>query len=399
MKIKLFVFSFVFLFGCQVNNRTENGLKVYSLENTYKADKLRLSELGIKDIRYLPLETTEECVIASIDNLYFHDYTYNKIVPAKNSFFFKNSRKIFRFNYSGEFEKMISPIGRGPAEVDVIFDFDVDVNTNDIYILSAWQRKIKIYNEDGDYLREINLPNDCHCGKLVVHGDKIILYCGNYAQGEFSYIIMDFNGNILKYFRNNHQFLGKSISGYAITPENIFYKVDGKLFKKEAYSDTIYSFAGDSFVPHMVVDEGDRLISPEVLILKSRTEICDNYIQPMNLFEFGDFVFYQYIYIYDPPSNVVYNGFIGSKTGDFAAVFDARTGIVNDIDGGPNFQPLFAIGESEVVSLRDPFFLKSYIKSDDFKNSSPKNPERKREFERFVNSLEETDNPVLIFAK
>ena len=43
--------------------------------------------------------------------------------------------------------------------------------------------------------------------------------------------------------------------------------------------------------------------------------------------------------------------------------------------------------------------MKSYIKSDDFKNSSPKNPERKREFERFVNSLEETDNPVLIFAK
>jgi hypothetical protein len=396
MKIRLFLFI-ILLFGCQVKDGTENGLKVFSLENAEKVDKLRFSDLGIKDIRYIPLETTEESVISSGDNLFFHDYTINKIIQAKNEIFFKNHDKIFRFKLTGEFEKVISPIGRGPTEVTKIFDFDIDINTNEIYILSGHQKKIKVYNKNGDFLREIDLP--LLCRELDLYEDRIILYCSNQGLSEYSYIILDLNGNILKNIRNNYQFTGNERkSGYGLTHENLFYRTSDKLFKKEVYSDTIYQITGDTFVPHLVVEAGDRLISPDDLALKDLSDIFNNYIQPITLFEFGQYIYYQYYYKYNIPSDVLINGFIGSKTNDFAVVFDAETGIIDDIDGGPNFQPLFVNGEDEIVSLRDPIFLKSYIKSESFKNSVPKNPGKKKEFEEFVNNLEDTDNPVLMFA-
>lgn len=42
--------------------------------------------------------------------------------------------------------------------------------------------------------------------------------------------------------------------------------------------------------------------------------------------------------------------------------------------------------------------LKEHVASDDFKNNSPKYPEKKKELENIANSLSEFDNPVLMFV-
>ncbi|HOU01874.1 MAG TPA: 6-bladed beta-propeller [Bacteroidales bacterium] len=393
--IKL-IFFLILLFRCHLINNSENDLKVFNLGSSKKIEKLRLSDLDMKNIHYIPLETNEKSVISSGDNLYFHDYTINKIISAGNSIFFKNHAKIIKFKRTGEFETVIAPIGRGPEEVTQINDFDIDFNTNNIYILSGWQKKIKIYNENGAYLREINLPFYSH--ELDVYENKIILSCGNNSgKNEYSYIILDLNGNVLRYFRNNHKFTNKS--GYGFAHENLFYQTGDKLCRKGIYSDTIYYLNKNSYIPYLVLEAGNRLITPEVMTSKDMIYICNNYIQPMSLFEFGNFIYYQYMYKYNPPSEAIFYGFIGSKTDNYSVVFDAESGIINDLDGGPDFQPLFVNGENELVSLKDPLSLKSYIKSASFKNSVPKYPEKKKEFEKLVNSLKETDNPVLILVK
>jgi len=43
--------------------------------------------------------------------------------------------------------------------------------------------------------------------------------------------------------------------------------------------------------------------------------------------------------------------------------------------------------------------LKEYIASNEFKESNPKYPERKKELEELVNGLKETDNPVLVLVR
>ncbi|MGI5913960.1 MAG: hypothetical protein ACOX5K_04455 [Bacteroidales bacterium] len=46
-----------------------------------------------------------------------------------------------------------------------------------------------------------------------------------------------------------------------------------------------------------------------------------------------------------------------------------------------------------------PYELKSHVSGDDFQNSIPKCPEKKKDLEKFANSLEETDNPVLVMVR
>ncbi|HQB37467.1 MAG TPA: hypothetical protein PLI41_07990, partial [Bacteroidales bacterium] len=51
-----------------------------------------------------------------------------------------------------------------------------------------------------------------------------------------------------------------------------------------------------------------------------------------------------------------------------------------------------------VISWIDANKLKEYIASENFKNSKPLYPEKKKELEKLANSLKETDNPVLVLV-
>ncbi|MGV8091740.1 MAG: hypothetical protein AB2L24_07745 [Mangrovibacterium sp.] len=55
--------------------------------------------------------------------------------------------------------------------------------------------------------------------------------------------------------------------------------------------------------------------------------------------------------------------------------------------------------KSTDVQLINPFQLKAHVASDEFKNSTPQYPEKKKELEKLANSLSENDNPVLMLMK
>ena len=43
--------------------------------------------------------------------------------------------------------------------------------------------------------------------------------------------------------------------------------------------------------------------------------------------------------------------------------------------------------------------IKKHIQSIDFKNSSPKYPEKKKDFQKLADNMKETDNPVLVLVR
>jgi len=186
--------------------------------------------------------------------------------------------------------------------------------------------------------------------------------------------------------------------------ENFFYKYNNKLYVKEVYSDTIYLFNDSEleFEPHFVIDVGDRLITPEARSKYDGNEIGRNFMNPIYLFEFGDFIFYGFVYemIFKipQPEERLY-GYIGSKKDDFQVMYNLKEGIIDDLDGGPNIMPLTTKDDNTVVAVVDAFKLKNYILSTRFINSSPKYPEKKKELEKLAESLKETDNPVLVLVK
>jgi hypothetical protein len=52
-----------------------------------------------------------------------------------------------------------------------------------------------------------------------------------------------------------------------------------------------------------------------------------------------------------------------------------------------------------MVGLINSYQIKTLVASDEFKNSTPEYPEKKKEFITLADSLKETDNPVLMLVR
>jgi hypothetical protein len=122
-----------------------------------------------------------------------------------------------------------------------------------------------------------------------------------------------------------------------------------------------------------------------------------NYITPLNLFEFGDYVYYEFIIPRNDETGQL--AFIGSKNGDLSALIDPGKELLNDLDGGPCIWPRGIWDDNTLVSWVEALSLKNWVKSETFKNSNPRNPGKKAELVRLADSLEETDNPVLVLVR
>ena len=375
-------------------NMAQDKIKTFDLTNPPKSNVAKLSDLGFVDIEYIPLETKEQSLISGINLVYFTDYSMNKIIPRDGYYIIKNKGRVLKFREDGSFIASIGKLGRGPGEIVQIEDLEIDEENQNVFMVSGWQKKFCLYSPDGEFVNTFNVPFYIREFRFVEGG--ILCYCGNnIGTNKNSFILIDKLGHIIKDFPNYYQFTLKS--GFGFTHENLFYRFNDKIFKKELYSDTVYVFENMDFKPHMVIEVGNRLITPRVRSESNMLTIDAKYIQPMNLFEFGDYVYYQFVYKYSP--DVLMYGFIGSKKNDHQIFFDPGQGLTNDLDGGPAILPLTAKDDNTIVTLIEALTLKKYIATEEFKKSTPKFPEKKKDLEKLANSLKETDNPVLVLVK
>ena len=376
--------------GCKNgNNQNENQIVTFDLKDLPKLSNVKLSELGFVDIEYIPLETNEESLISGAANL----LDRNKLVIGERYFLIRRFSTILAFQTDGKFITRIGTIGRGPNEFTAAHDVNINETCQDIYLLARWQKKFFIYSENGKLIRTFQIPFSPSEFHFVE--DKILCYSENHMGDiQNSFTLIDTTGSVIKYFPNKYPI--KYHNAYFISGENLFYRFDNKLFKKEVYSDTIYLYDNENFTPHMVIQVGEKLLSS-----KARTEfdtfyLAENYIIPLNLFEFGDYVYYEFVYRFVIPNDVLIFSFIGSKKSDFQVLFNTGEGIINDLDGGPNIIPRTIKDNSTIIGWVDALKLKTHVTSEVFQNSTPKYPEKKEELENLANSLKETDNPVLM---
>ncbi|MBE0674341.1 MAG: 6-bladed beta-propeller [Bacteroidales bacterium] len=399
--IKL-LFINLFLISCTNNKPTENlfrkdkqvadegPLLVFDLKEMPGLSNVKLSEIGAIEIKYIPLKTTSRSVISQINNIIFC-----------NSYFLTyDYTSVNMFNYDGSFVTEVGIKGRGPNEYLGVADVDLNPENESIYIASG--EKFLVYTKNGGFLRTFKNPQKSDSKNFKFTEDGILCYYfNNFGNIEYSYILMDTTGKVIKEYPNRYPWKRKG-PGVFYQGENIFYKFDSQLFKKEIYCDTIFSFKDKIFEPHMVIDVGEQRLTPEIRS-KFRTSpdfsenAYKNYITPWNLFEFSDFIYYEMILVLNGTENLY--SFIGSKRYNFRAMAVPEQGLNDDLYGGPDFWPRTIKGDSIIVSWIEALKFREYIASDAFKESNPKFPEKKRELEKLANSLKETDNPVLVMVR
>ena len=392
--------SCLLVIGCQnVNIRDKNQLVTFNLKELPKITTVKLSDLGFVDIEYIPLETNEQCLIQNTINLgSFSD----KLIVNESSFIIRHYNTILKFKDNGTFVAKIGTEGRGPNEFQACHDVETNEKGEKIFIVDGFKKKLFIYAGNGDFIKTVNFPFNGF-GYFRYIGGKFLCYTDNHLGNiKTSFNLIDTNGIIIKSFANRYPFFKPNNDAYGFNHENLFYVFNYKLFKKEVYSDTIYSFEDMNFKPHLVIKVGDKLMTTKARAEFAGIDLAKNFITPLNLFEFGDYVFYDFRYKFElslnGASSEIYS-FIGSKKNSFQALINSEAGLINDLDGGPSIEPLTIKNDKTIIACIDAIKLKSLVTSESFKKSVPKYPEKKKELEKLANSLKETDNPVLMLVR
>jgi len=375
-------FHFLILFLLSKFCSLEAQLSEFDIRNLSGVTEIKLSELGFSDIEYIPLETNQSCLLTRITDL-----------RAVNDFFLvQYFTTIFKFDKTGKFITKIGTEGRGPNEFTVVHDVDIDPKNGNIYLVSGWQRKFFVYSKDGRFLRTFQSPvNTTH---FRVTDNGILCYSINtFSNIDWSFNLIDTTGRLIKRFANYYRWNLTHKYAFVFQHENIFYRFNNMLFKKEVYSDTVYLFDNYDFKPHLIINAGQRLITPELRTELAPEQIMEKYISPINIFEFGSFIYYEFVV------NRSAFGFIGLGENSFKRLFNLDQGFVNDLDCGPNIHPVTTWDDNTIISWIDALDLKKHIASEIFRNSKPKYPEKKVALEKLADGLNETDNPVLVIIR
>ena len=205
--------------------------------------------------------------------------------------------------------------------------------------------------------------------------------------------LIDKKGNITKEFPEKYKYKNTTYPN-GFLEEFLMYSFDENLYTKEIYSDTVFTFKKIEFKPAFVLDHGGTTLSVEARkkIINDKTvrEVAFKHSREIKLFQFGNYVYSEFIYHDD--------GF-GFIDGESKFLMNLNDGIINDFDGGLNIYPQTTLDNNTVISWINPLELKAHIASKEFKNSTPKYPEKKKELEQLANNLDENDNPVLMLVK
>jgi len=395
--ILIVIFSLTIIaLGCNnENKRDDSEIPIFNIKEVSKITNLKLSDLNAVDIQYIPLETTEQSLF-SINNKLIAINPI-KIVVGDGFYLVNYYNTIFKFLEDGSFDLKIGKAGRGPGEFSVVHDLDFNIKDRNIYVVSGWQKKFNVYSEEGKFIRSFGIPLYALVNFRFTD-NNILCYSENHLGTiENSYTLIDTNGKDIKNYPNKYPFVNRN--SFIFQHENIFYRYQNQLFKKEVYSDTVYVFDKLDFSSHLVIQAGDKLITPDARSSENEMDISEKYIQPLNILEFGDFVYYDFVYRFVSNEKPTIISIIGSKVNGFQALFNKSDGILNDLDGGPGIIPWTVKDDNTILSLVDALMLKNYVASEKFKNSNPKYPEKKKELERLASNLKETDNPVLVLVK
>lgn len=137
MKTSNLLFLFVFLLCCCNSNKNfRQG--VFNLENAQEKN-IKISTIA-DSISYIKLETTSECLIRDIQQIFIEDGLI---------FLMDNGERLLVFNHNGKFLNQIGIQGKGPGEYTYISSFSVDTLNDLVYIHEG--RRILSYNYKGEY--------------------------------------------------------------------------------------------------------------------------------------------------------------------------------------------------------------------------------------------------------
>lgn len=347
------------------NNSNKNHKGDISLTKIAIEDSLNLntslSDLGIKDIEYVILETSDICLLKENPDIYLTDSLIITIAREEPICLFNRKdgkfiRKIGNRDHSHE----------GYREVTHSYPFDENA-----FFVKGWKpNEYKLFDYKGNLIKSIELEGDSL--------EAIMSYAYLNDSVNIGYV-WNFNGkqkNKIKFFEKNgrcsdnipqtdHFDWNHERDGFILFRwECWMYRYDDKLFFLENTKDTIFQIDKMKAIPKYVFTHG-----------KWVREVFET--NRILMFQFN---FDEKTGVYDKKSRRL-------------LACDRKSGFINDIDNFINFSPFSMNKHEEMVGIVPALDLVDWF---------DKNTEQAQEIAprlKKLKSIKETDNPVVMIAR
>lgn len=401
------------------NDQNPSKLQIIDVENNIK--KLEIIQLSnvASNIQYIPLESNIRNYLSYIDDC--------RILG--NYMILSNLKQCFLFTTKGKFIRQIGKEGRGPGEYIFVENVDFDRDTN-IYIQSMYdllkfqidgtpieeRRKFFLINNSvGEILRDCFLIEDS-------------LFLGHLRNttglSKYKALLMNGKGELIKTYKNYILFEREKPGGSSIDDFAHIYKFRNSVHYKEFYNDTLFYLDEQlNMIPKYFFSLG-KYKEPSAERAKFALT-SEEYVYIWEVYQTEKYIFFSCQSTKDFTSERITPMIVNlpgktvtvtRNTDRALGVFNKHTetisfceqtitdnrlsasGIYNDIDAGPRFFPTKQINDSTLLMWLKVDELKKHIESDDFKNTSPVYPGKKKQFEEMVRNLNFEDNGVLMFV-
>lgn len=367
-----------------------------------------------RNIVYIPLK--------KVEGLEFNDIIKSNF--SDSLILISDYHSCLLYNSNGQFISKIGNQGRGPGEYQSLYNIGFG-NNKRIYIQSYLD--LFEFNMDGSFsevFKKILSYEEEFISSWISINDSLFFGKVNNGTGKIrdKAVIFNKKGEIISHFRNFNFIEREKPAGSLYEWHANIYNLGKDIFFKEIYIDTMFCLNESyDFFPKYVFKFGKFKEFP----IGNDNNSSKTTIRLDNVFQTANYLFLdcQYYANLFPAKRLTprtitranlshttwYNttnmlGIYNKLTGKLVFCEPTSTdnplftsGLYNDIDCGPRFFPKAMVNDSTMVMWITAKALKDHVESDDFKNTIPKYPDKKKELEKLVNNLSEFDNPVLMF--
>jgi hypothetical protein len=381
---KLFPVVMVILLFSACGSEKDNALPSFSVD-AYDGPELKvISELA-SDVEYIPLETSEDCFMKFIRELKYRN----------EKFYLYSATELLVFSKEGKYLYKLSRQGKGPEEYLYLADYDFIPGENSILVHTG--RDLQVYRETTggfEWDRTIDY-NDRPMVVTFINDRKDILSAFSLASGisRFQAKIFRLDGDTLLRMPNKYRFTKNSKITVGFSNENNILKSNGELLIKSMFSDTIFRINDDySVEARLIMNTGGRHLSSNLLANLDNMDLGSAMSELLNITDlkiFSGYLFYRYSYNKSPHLGA-YN--LADGTNHKA---DPLAFLADDLCGGVGIDPK-CTDNGILYSWVDALTLKNHLAGDGFRNFVVIDPDKKARLVQLGETLEETDNFVLI---
>lgn len=343
---------------------------------------LSLNEF-IDTIKYIPLETTQDCYIDEIQKIEYYNSNY----------YIWDYNKILKFNSQGKFVCKIGNRGNGPEEY--LQNRGIIIRSDTLFV-NAGFKIVAFDTEHGRYLDAYPFPNRIFFDKIST---GFVTFNSDTGFIEF----IDKNGKILDSLNYERYKIEKTDSDLIIYPfHNIFFGTNESLKISTSHNDTIFELTNK----HKLIARYNVDLGKYKLPDNKRFEYIGNYDEfdketkkfvRTAYLETKNFLFIQFgkwlsncnylpFGLNDQKADMIGLGIFNKKNGEFSF-------ISQDLENYPCFYPHFSDRENCVIS-----FVNA-MEAINFFEQSNNNNNLCNSFTRAIKDLKMEDNPILIIAE